>query len=245
MTGAPAIREHLPHAIPKAGLLTRPAPSKRPAPPASPGPDARAGAAPRRTRAEQREATRRALIDGATQVVGEQGYTGATITAITRRAGVAQGSFYNHFESREDLFDRLLPELSSRMFDHIKAAAAHASTDAQREEASLEAYFDFLARTPGFYRILYEAETFAPKAYRDHVDMIARNYARVLMRARDRGEIPAFNRREIESVVFMLMGARHYLSMRHERNGGSGRPMPRWVARAYMKLIRGLYLPQA
>jgi AcrR family transcriptional regulator len=195
------------------------------------------------TRAEQRDLTRKSLIDAACDVVGNHGYLGATVTAITRRAGVAQGTFYNYFESREDLFDQLLPALSGTMFDHIRAAAQGARSEQAREEASMRAYFDFLHRVPAFYRILYESETFAPTAYRANIDMIARNYARVLQRARADGKIVAFTRRELEPIVYMLMGARHYLSMRHQRRGRLDRPVPDWVVKAYMKLIRGLYLP--
>lgn len=195
----------------------------------------------RRTRAQQREYTREALIDAAVQVVGDHGYAGATVTAITRRAGVAQGTFYNYFDSREDLFDRLLPALSRRMIDRIREAERAARSEQERELASIRAYFDFLHAIPQFYRILYEAEIFAPAAHRAHVERVARSFTRVLVRARGRGEIAAFNRRELESVVYMLMGARHYLSMRHAHRGGRDRPVPDWVLRAYMRLIRGLY----
>jgi AcrR family transcriptional regulator len=202
-----------------------------------------AASAPRPTRAEQRDLTRKALIDAASDVVGQHGYMGATVTAITRRARVAQGTFYNYFESREDLFQQLLPALTRTMFDHIIAAAAGAKTTPAREEATLRAYFDFLHRVPSFYRILYEAETFAPAAYRMNVDMIARNYTRQLETARARGEIVGFTRRELEPVAFMLMGARHYLSMRNLHRGRAGRSTPDWVVKAYLKLIRGLYQP--
>lgn len=208
------------------------------------GPRARNGAiaGERLTRAQQRERTRAALIDAAVHVIGDSGYASASVTAITRRAGVAQGTFYNYFESREDLFDRLLPALSRTMFDRIRAAADGAPTEAAREEASLRAYFDFVCEVPQFYRILYEAEIFAPAAHRTYIERVARSYARTLQRARTRGEIAAFNRRELESIVYMLMGARHYLSMRHAHRGHRDRPMPDWVMKAYMRLIRGLYL---
>lgn len=206
-------------------------------------PAAEAVAAPRLTRAQQRERTRAALIDAAVHVVGERGYADASVTAITRRAGVAQGTFYNYFESREDLFDRLLPALAQTMFDRIRDAVRDCACEQQRELASLRAYFDFVREVPQFYRILYEAEIFAPAAHRALIERIARNYARTLRRARDRGEIVSFNRRELESVVYMLMGARHYLSMRHVHRGRRDRPMPDWVPKVYMKLIRGLYLP--
>jgi AcrR family transcriptional regulator len=222
----------------------RPKPSAPPPRAAAAARSAVASPRPARpTRAQQRERTREALVDAAVQVVGEHGYAGASVTAITRRAGVAQGTFYNYFDSREDLFDRLLPTLARTMLERIRQAElqVRGRGEQAREEAGLRAYFEFLRDVPHFYRILYEAEIFAPAAHRAHIELIATNFARVLGRARRRGEIGGFNRRELEPVVYMLMGARHYLSMRHAHRGGRERPVPDWVVKTYMKLIRGLY----
>ena len=63
-------------------------------------------------RAEKTEANRRAIIKAAAEVIGEHGYEGASISRITDRAGLAQGTFYLYFESRQQLFDTLLPEIT-------------------------------------------------------------------------------------------------------------------------------------
>jgi len=60
---------------------------------------------PRSTRAERSEQTLNALLDAAGEVVGELGYQDASVARITSQAGVAQGTFYNYFNSRQDLFD--------------------------------------------------------------------------------------------------------------------------------------------
>ena len=75
---------------------------------------------PRQTRAERSEATRRALFHAAAEVVGEVGYGDALVSRITARANVAQGTFYNYFASRQDLFDQLLPSLGSSMLEFIQ-----------------------------------------------------------------------------------------------------------------------------
>ena len=205
-------------------------------------PEDQQGPGARLTRARQRELKMFAIIKAAAEVVGEQGYAGATVTAITRRAGVAQGTFYNYFPTRETLFDQLLPALTKDMFAHVREAASDAKTPIQREEATMRGYFDYLHQVPAYYRILYEAETHVPATYRSIMSMIARNYTKQLHDARDRNEITAFSSRELETVAFMLMGVRHYLSMRHQHGGRRSRPMPDGVVKAYAKLLRGLYL---
>jgi AcrR family transcriptional regulator len=57
------------------------------------------------------------LLDAARDVLRERGIMGATTREIARAAGVADGTLYNHFRTREELFlalfDRTLP-----MFKH-------------------------------------------------------------------------------------------------------------------------------
>ena len=69
----------------------------------------------RRTRADQLESNRAALIRAAAQVIGQEGYAKASVGKITALAGLGQGTFYTYFTSRQELFDILLPELGAEM----------------------------------------------------------------------------------------------------------------------------------
>jgi len=48
---------------------------------------------------------RDAIFAAAASVIGEHGYVGATIKRITEQAGIAQGTFYLYFDSRQALFE--------------------------------------------------------------------------------------------------------------------------------------------
>lgn len=196
---------------------------------------------PRQTRAERSESTRRALFRAAAEVVGEVGYADASVARITARANVAQGTFYNYFESRQDLFDQLLPSLGASMLGYIQARVDPDATRAERERQRIAAYFRFLSENPEFYRILYEAETLAPTAHRKHIDVVAEGYVRALKRSWERGEMPGFEERELEPVAYILLAARGYLSMRYGAGRGASE-VPEWIVNAYAKLVRhGLF----
>lgn len=196
---------------------------------------------PRQTRAERSEATRRALFRAAAEVVGEVGYGDALVSRITARANVAQGTFYNYFESRQDLFDQLLPSLGSSMLEFIQQRVDPAATGAERETQRITAYFQYLEDHPEFYRILYEAETLAPAAHRQHMHVVAGGYVRALKRSWQRGEMPGFEERELEPIAYVLLAARGYLSMRYGA-GHDGGAVPDWVVNAYSKLVdNGLF----
>lgn len=163
------------------------------------------------TRAERSEEIARTIFAAAFHVVGREGYAEASVSKITARAKVASGTFYNYFESRQDLFDQLLPTLGEQLLVHIREVCG-TSTGIERERRRIAAYFDFCQENPGFLRILNEAEVFAPKAFAQHFSNLTTGYARALHRSHERGEMPEISEEEIEPMIYMLMGARSYLT---------------------------------
>ncbi|MBT8432726.1 MAG: TetR/AcrR family transcriptional regulator, partial [Altererythrobacter sp.] len=63
-------------------------------------------------RTERGRKTLRKLLDAAADEFGERGFHEASISSITRRAGVALGSFYTYFDSKEALFQALVADMS-------------------------------------------------------------------------------------------------------------------------------------
>ncbi|HEX3218328.1 MAG TPA: TetR/AcrR family transcriptional regulator [Aestuariivirgaceae bacterium] len=197
-----------------------------------------AGEAPRKlTRAEKSQKIKRDLLAAAAKVVGKVGYSNAQVSRITAVANVGQGTFYNHFESRQDLFDQLLPTLGGELLDFIRVRAADAPNALEREKRSFKAFFEFLKENPEFYRILYEAEVFAPKAFAAHIERIAGAYVRTLERDATQGGVAAMDKNALEVLAFTLMGARHYLCMRFARKNGRVVDPPEWVVDTYMRLF--------
>lgn len=170
----------------------------------------------KRTRADKQEQTRRALLDAAIEIVGEEGYAAATVGKITTRANIANGTFYNYFENQQGIFDQLLPFLGERLVAHIRARIDESLTGSARERARFVAYFDFCRRNPSFLRVLNEAEVFAPAAYHRHVVAMYEGYLRTLERSAARDEITEYTSEELAPVVFMLMGIRSYVTMLYQ-----------------------------
>jgi AcrR family transcriptional regulator len=195
-------------------------------------------------RVERAALIKGALFKAASEVVGEVGYQGASISLITQRAGVAQGTFYNHFESRQAILDQLLPAVGKELLEHIGKAARTGKNLAEREEMGFKGFFSFLKKAPHFFRILNEAESFAPKGYKEHMEMVAAGYMRFLTSTRSREEMPGFEKREIEVIAFILMAARTYLAWRYTEGEGERTPIPPWVVKAYVKFtmhgVRGV-----
>ncbi len=192
----------------------------------------------RGSRLEKSGLLRDALLQAAAAVVGEVGYANASIALITAKVGVAQGTFYNYFDSRQDILDKLLPTLGEKMLAHIKQCAKGGANYTEIEERIFRGFFSFLEKAPHFSRILNEAESFAPVGHKRHFENVSRKYLHLFHRSKLEGEFPNYSEEELEVVVFILLAARSYLALRYVDGTQQKNTLPEWVAKTYMKFVR-------
>ena len=83
-------------------------------------------------RTERGRKTVRKLLEAAAQEFGARGYHEAAITGITSRAGVALGTFYTYFESKEELFRALVRDMSHATRSHVAEAVRRRAGPARR-----------------------------------------------------------------------------------------------------------------
>lgn len=89
----------------------------------------------RKSNARRRKATREALLRAADELFRTRGYHRTTISAIVRRARLAQGSFYNHFSDKRQILGCLFDDVAARLVAGFSDAATHepASFEEHRE----------------------------------------------------------------------------------------------------------------
>ncbi len=185
------------------------------------------------------EATRRRILDAAEAVFGELGYYEASIAEITRRAGVAQGTFYIYFRTKRDIFVELVEDLGRRLREASQAATAGISDRLEIERRGFAAFFQFAADHRSVYRIVQEAERVAPEAAQSYYQSISRGYIRGLRAAMEAGEIRPL---DPETLTYALMGIGHFVALRWivwpEGEGSAvGQPLPSTVFETVMDFI--------
>ena len=77
----------------------------------------------------RREATRARLLDGARQVIADQGVHGASVEAICEAAGFTRGAFYSNFTSRDDLVLAMIADDRARALAEIETVLADPPDD--------------------------------------------------------------------------------------------------------------------
>lgn len=109
-----------------------------------------------RSRQEQKERTRRAILDAALELTGEYGFAGVSLRQVARASGIVPTAFYRHFDSMEQLGLALVGESFTtlramlrdarrdpRTFDHVIAGSAEAIVRSVKEKPE---HFAYIAR---------------------------------------------------------------------------------------------------
>lgn len=102
------------------------------------------------------------MLDAAEEVFTEQGYDGASIEEITRRAGIKRPLFYTYFGGKEGLYLACYRRARHTLDDQFTSAVKDAHLEPGLPdslhaivESLVRAYFDFLATAPGRWDMLY------------------------------------------------------------------------------------------
>lgn len=64
------------------------------------------------------------ILDAAVEVIAENGYFNSPVSAIAERAGVADGTIYLYFKSKDHVLRTALDEAFARFHDKVKAMLA-------------------------------------------------------------------------------------------------------------------------
>jgi AcrR family transcriptional regulator len=122
---------------------------------------------------------RELLLAAAREVFAERGYFGASVSDILERANVARGTFYNHFESKRDVFAAVLAQLMIEVLAPVAPIEVSAPI-APQVRANLHAITCALAEAGDAVRILF---TDAGSVDREGEAALAAFYAHALARA--------------------------------------------------------------
>jgi AcrR family transcriptional regulator len=152
--------------------------------------------------------TRQRLLDAAREVIEQGGYRAASVIAIAERAGVATGTLYRHFASKEELFVELFRDVCGREIRAMRAAAAAVPASAaqiDRLELVLAVFAERALRNPRLAWALI-AEPVDPLVDAERLAYRAR-YAelvgKLLREAIAAGEIP---RQDVKLTAAALVG---------------------------------------
>ncbi|MFI9814389.1 TetR/AcrR family transcriptional regulator [Saccharothrix variisporea] len=145
------------------------------------------------TRPGRTAVTKQKLFDAALKLVGERGAASVTVDEIAAEAGVAKGTVYYNFASKDALVDALLRHGVDLLASRLRVAEGEAETD-RAMESLVDGMLGFFAEYPAFGQLLVSELWRTPGQWhgtlsllRDDIVSIVRGQ---MQRLSDEGRLP-------------------------------------------------------
>lgn len=100
------------------------------------------------------ERRREEILDAAARVFADSGYAGTDLDVVARAVGVAKGTIYRYFPSKEALFYAAVDRGMWALRAALDEAMASTTEPIGRIEAALAAYLRFFEARPAFVELL-------------------------------------------------------------------------------------------
>lgn len=127
--------------------------------------------APVRGQRLPRPERRAQLLEAALGVFVENGYHQAAMDDIAARAGVSKPVLYQHFPGKLELYLALVDRHAGELEQLVRDALSLTDNKA-RVGTMVHAYFDFVAREGGAFRLIFESDLANEPAVRRRLDQI-------------------------------------------------------------------------
>ncbi len=123
------------------------------------------------SRNEQKEKTRRAIIDAAiSQLSVEKSYASLSLREVARGAGIAPTSFYRHFKDMEELGLTLVDECGLALRQIMRKARKRFEKGGSVIRTSVKTFMEFTETNPNIFRLLFHERSGTTHALRTAVD---------------------------------------------------------------------------
>jgi len=106
-------------------------------------------------RKNEQLARRTSIIKAAREVFFAKGFMSATIDEIAKRCGLAKGTIYLYFKSKEELYVSIMAEGMRRLRKELEVLKNHPPGDRELVENAFRAYYQFFKRNRKYFRIMF------------------------------------------------------------------------------------------
>ncbi len=106
-------------------------------------------------RAQQKEKTRRSLIDAAfSQLSSDRSFSNLSLREVAREAGIAPTSFYRHFKDMDELGLTMVDEGGLLLRQLMRQARQRIVKEGSVIRTSVETFMEFIENSPNVFRLL-------------------------------------------------------------------------------------------
>jgi TetR/AcrR family transcriptional regulator len=205
--------------------------------------------APLSARQRRKEARPQELLDAALELFVEKGFSATRSEEVASRAGVAKGTLYLYYPSKEDLLKAVVREnLSALIAEGATIAGSFSGTTQELLVLLMKTWWERVGNTPasGIFKIIITEMGNFPDFARFYLQEVIEPgrelFTRVLQRGVDSGELRPVNLFEAVHVLIfpMLMMCLHKHSLGACAGMGPMMDPPSFIETHVDVVVRGL-----
>ena len=144
-------------------------------------------------RETQRQDKRARILEAAVRVFADRGFFNATVAEIARAAGVADGTIYLYFKSKDDLLLRVFDEKMTELLAEAQAVLAEEKSAPARLKRFITLHFALVEKNPDLASVLIvelrQSAQFLKAADRAKLAAYVDLIAEVVRAGQEKGEI--------------------------------------------------------
>ena len=150
--------------------------------------------------------TKRRIFTTAIKLFAEKGYDNAGIEEITAVAGVAKGSLYYHFETKEEVFDLLLEEGEKLLNNSIEIKFKHCNNALDKLKAIIMIQIKSIIRYTDFVTVIIN-NTIGETPRTQKCQKAVNNYVQKIKEVIEEGiEQGIFYEGDAEGIAYGILG---------------------------------------
>lgn len=157
-------------------------------------------------------ATYKRLLAAGEHVFTEHGYHAASVSAICREAGVAQGTFYRYFLNKEEVYLKLIELLQTSLVSSVKEAIVPLSSATEQLLTCYKGVLAFVSDNAGLYHVFRQAEFINLEVHWRFHESIVEILEEILNLGIRNGE---FRQVDADVTAYSLLGIIKFIAMRY------------------------------
>ncbi|QDE32877.1 MULTISPECIES: HTH-type transcriptional repressor FabR [Shewanella] len=161
-------------------------------------------------RAQQKEKTRRALVDAAfNQLNAERSFSSLSLREVAREAGIAPTSFYRHFKDMNELGLTMVDEGGLTLRQMMRKGRQRAEAGGSVIRISVDTFMEVLESNPNVFRILLHERSGTSAAFRAAVEREIEHFISELAHYTEAqtNRTPVLARAQAEALVILVFNA--------------------------------------
>ena len=154
--------------------------------------------------------TKRAIFDKSMELFADKGYNDTSIEEITSVAGIAKGTFYYHFSSKEEVFNFLIDEGMKLLMNNIELKTNKAKNYIGKIKAIILIQIKIVVKYENFIRLVLsemwgkdKRSLRCKQCLLDYIDIIEK----IVQEGIDKNEVKGKDAETIAYNIFGLISA--------------------------------------